>query len=198
MSIVLRHVATVLALVAGTAAAQAQTWVVDPVESETIVTRPLAPVSRTTVYRSVQPQGGGLAPIVRERIVTERYAPGPLVRETIQTPVVEAYAYQPGYAPVANTYAYSPTYAAPVANAYAYSRTYRAPVADAYAYSPVETVVAPRARAYVVDRQIAGPRYVYEVDTPIRDAAYCRARYRSYDPVSGTYLGYDGLRHPCN
>ncbi|MGH6739994.1 MAG: BA14K family protein, partial [Bradyrhizobium sp.] len=22
-------------------------------------------------------------------------------------------------------------------------------------------------------------------------------RYRSYDPASGTYLGYDGLRHPC-
>lgn len=25
----------------------------------------------------------------------------------------------------------------------------------------------------------------------------CAARFRSYDPVSGTYLGYDGLRHPC-
>jgi hypothetical protein len=22
-------------------------------------------------------------------------------------------------------------------------------------------------------------------------------RYRSYDPASGTYMGYDGLRHPC-
>jgi hypothetical protein len=21
--------------------------------------------------------------------------------------------------------------------------------------------------------------------------------YRSYDPQSGTYLGFDGLRHPC-
>ena len=28
-------------------------------------------------------------------------------------------------------------------------------------------------------------------------AAYCAQRYRSYDPASGTYLGYDGLRHPC-
>ena len=27
--------------------------------------------------------------------------------------------------------------------------------------------------------------------------AYCRQRFRSYDPASGTYLGYDGLRHPC-
>ncbi|MHC2945051.1 hypothetical protein ACVIJX_002199 [Bradyrhizobium diazoefficiens] len=28
-------------------------------------------------------------------------------------------------------------------------------------------------------------------------AGYCAQRYRSYDPASGTYLGYDGLRHPC-
>jgi BA14K-like protein len=26
---------------------------------------------------------------------------------------------------------------------------------------------------------------------------YCAQRYRSYDPASGTYLGFDGLRHPC-
>jgi hypothetical protein len=27
--------------------------------------------------------------------------------------------------------------------------------------------------------------------------AYCAQRYRSYDPASGTYTGYDGNRHPC-
>jgi len=27
--------------------------------------------------------------------------------------------------------------------------------------------------------------------------AYCSQRYRSYDPASGTYLGFDGQRHPC-
>lgn len=26
---------------------------------------------------------------------------------------------------------------------------------------------------------------------------YCERRFRSYDPASGTYLGYDGLRHSC-
>lgn len=26
---------------------------------------------------------------------------------------------------------------------------------------------------------------------------YCLQRFRSYDPASGTYLGYDGMRHPC-
>jgi hypothetical protein len=29
------------------------------------------------------------------------------------------------------------------------------------------------------------------------DSASCAQRYRSYDPASGTYLGYDGERHPC-
>lgn len=29
------------------------------------------------------------------------------------------------------------------------------------------------------------------------DEAYCEQRFRSYDPASGTYLGYDGQRHPC-
>ena len=27
--------------------------------------------------------------------------------------------------------------------------------------------------------------------------AYCEQRYHSYDPSSGTFLGYDGMRHPC-
>jgi hypothetical protein len=27
--------------------------------------------------------------------------------------------------------------------------------------------------------------------------ASCEARFRSYDPASGTYLGFDGMRHPC-
>ena len=27
--------------------------------------------------------------------------------------------------------------------------------------------------------------------------AYCARRYRSYDPASGTFLGYDGVRHSC-
>jgi hypothetical protein len=29
------------------------------------------------------------------------------------------------------------------------------------------------------------------------EVAYCQQRFRSYDPASGTYLGFDGLRHPC-
>lgn len=29
------------------------------------------------------------------------------------------------------------------------------------------------------------------------DVAYCRQKYRSYDVRTGTYLGFDGQRHPC-
>jgi hypothetical protein len=39
------------------------------------------------------------------------------------------------------------------------------------------------------------PAYAYAPGGP--DAAYCAQRYRSYDPRSGTFLGYDGMRHPC-
>jgi hypothetical protein len=28
-------------------------------------------------------------------------------------------------------------------------------------------------------------------------ASSCAQRYRSFDPASGTFLGYDGRRHPC-
>jgi BA14K-like protein len=41
----------------------------------------------------------------------------------------------------------------------------------------------------------------YDDATPVYGSddaeGYCAARFRSYDPASGTYLGYDGLRHPC-
>jgi hypothetical protein len=29
------------------------------------------------------------------------------------------------------------------------------------------------------------------------EVGYCMQRFRSYDPDSGTYLGFDGLRHSC-
>jgi hypothetical protein len=42
----------------------------------------------------------------------------------------------------------------------------------------------------------AGQPYVV-ANGPVADPGYCAQRYKSYDPASGTYLGYDGLRHPC-
>ena len=43
------------------------------------------------------------------------------------------------------------------------------------------------------------PAYAYEPAPgyPGDAEAYCESRFRSYDPASGTYVGYDGRRHPC-
>jgi hypothetical protein len=61
--------------------------------------------------------------------------------------------------------------------------------------------------AYYPDGYYARGRVYYSA--PYREApaydeledadaeAYCIRRFRSYDPESGTYLGYDGRRHPC-
>jgi len=45
----------------------------------------------------------------------------------------------------------------------------------------------------IIGGAIASQNRAYANDA----VAYCMNRYRSYDPRSGTYLGYDGLRHPC-
>ena len=45
--------------------------------------------------------------------------------------------------------------------------------------------------------------YVYQPAAPgsahvaNRSAVSCAARFRSYDSSTGTYLGFDGARHPC-
>jgi BA14K-like protein len=50
---------------------------------------------------------------------------------------------------------------------------------------------------------LAAPYYyapaprVYYYGAPVDPVAYCMRRFKSYDAYSGTYLGYDGLRHSC-
>ena len=43
------------------------------------------------------------------------------------------------------------------------------------------------------------PPYAYYPAYPSYPDAitYCARRFKSYDPLSMTYLGYDGFRHPC-
>jgi len=43
----------------------------------------------------------------------------------------------------------------------------------------------------------SGLGYAYGLDNQSNGQAYCMRRFRSYDPGTGTYLGYDGVRHPC-
>jgi hypothetical protein len=81
----------------------------------------LTPAQRTTIYRTIIPQGRGREPIVRERIVTESVAP--VARERIVNP--------------------------PAASAYAYTVGSR--VGDAYALAPMPRTVAatvPAVRSY--------------------------------------------------
>lgn len=41
------------------------------------------------------------------------------------------------------------------------------------------------------------PAYVAPAPYAGDAVSYCAQRFRSYDPYSGTYVGYDGFRHPC-
>lgn len=59
----------------------------------------------------------------------------------------------------------------------------------------------------IIGGALSSPYYAYPPDYyygappvyvgPSDAVGYCMRRYRSYDPASGTYLGYDGYRHPC-
>jgi hypothetical protein len=49
------------------------------------------------------------------------------------------------------------------------------------------------------------PYYAYDPGYYVDDGAYvdddavayCMSRFRSYNPATGTYTGFDGLQHPC-
>jgi hypothetical protein len=50
---------------------------------------------------------------------------------------------------------------------------------------------------YYDDAPPPAPAYSAPAPAAGDAVAYCMQRFRSYDPQSGTYLGYDGQRHPC-
>jgi hypothetical protein len=85
----------------------------------------------------------------------------------------DAYAYDPGYG-------YAPGYSYDLGYSYGGPVNSYGPGA-AYAYAPGPSYSAAPGPSYSVGG----------------DESYCRQRFRSYDPASGTYLGYDGLRHSC-
>jgi hypothetical protein len=209
MRLPLRPVLIAIAVIAATGAANAQTIYVqqtyDPVVSEPIA---VTPVERTTVYRNIFPQGPGLAPVVRERIVTERFAPG-AVRERVvvqpqETVVVAPRDYTYASAPYGygyNNYGYNNYgYAYEVAQPVVTERVVTRPVVtERVVTRPAITVYGARDGYAVRDAyaRVAGParEVVYEVDAAPR--LTCKQRFRSWDPRTQTYLGFDGLRHPC-
>ena len=91
-----------------------------------------------------------------------------------------------GAAIAAGGYGYDPSY---YGDNYAYDPGY---YGDSYAYDNGATY----------DTGI--PLVTFDQAAPVAgpvavggDASYCAQRYRSWDAASGTYLGFDGLRHPC-
>jgi len=50
---------------------------------------------------------------------------------------------------------------------------------------------------YSGDEYAEQPSVAAMPDTGGDAISYCMQRFRSFDPASGTYLGYDGQRHPC-
>jgi BA14K-like protein len=44
---------------------------------------------------------------------------------------------------------------------------------------------------------VPAPAYTYNYVAPGADAGWCEAHYRSYNPATGMFLGYDGQYHPC-
>ena len=67
-----------------------------------------------------------------------------------------------------------------------------------YYYSSPRTYYYGPGPVYAEPRVYYAPAPVYAAPRAYNDSvAYCLSRFRSYDPSSGTYLGYDGYRHPC-
>ena len=170
------HAAIVLALLAGTSSASAQYF--REYDARAVVTQPLplTQAQRTTIYRTIIPQGRGRQPIVRERIVTETVPAAPIVREQVVTGALDAYAYGDTYARYAygDTRAYRDVYAYDPAPRYGYDapryqRRYVEPdaySANASAYFvggrvPMATRLAPLPPALIADvPAIRSYRYV--------------------------------------
>lgn len=53
------------------------------------------------------------------------------------------------------------------------------------------------ATGVIVGSAIAAPPPVVYAAPPGNAVAYCMRRFKSYNPATGTYLGYDGRRHRC-
>jgi hypothetical protein len=192
----LRPACLALALAVTAGPACAQTWVYEPDVGARVVYQPrvyqeryVAPVynsyayqpvvtaptvaigrtQRTVVSRTIIPQRRGRAPIVRERIVSETYAPvarRPAVVDYAPGPATAAYAYAPAPA-VTSAYALAPL-SRPVVTRPAVVE-YAPSVTSAYALAPI-------ARPVVTTVPVVVPSYRYYNPSLL------------VDPVTGVFL----------
>ena len=193
----LRPACLALALAVTAGPACAQTWVYEPDVGARVVYQPrvyqeryvapvynsyayqpvvtaptvaIGPTQRTVVSRTIIPQRRGRAPIVRERIVSETYAPvarRSAVVDYAPGPATAAYAYTPTPATAAYAYALAPLYR-PVVTRPAVVE-YAPSVTSAYALAPI-------ARPVVTTVPVVVPAYRY----------YDRSLL--VDPVTGVFL----------
>ena len=64
----------------------------------------------------------------------------------------------------------------------------------AYGGAALSAGLAGLAAGGLIDGTMAGVGSDETMDAAI---SYCADRFKSYDPSTGTYLGYDGYAHPC-
>jgi BA14K-like protein len=133
------------------------------------------------------------------------YAPGYAVAPAVQPG--PDYDYAPGYAvaPAGPDYDYAPGYAvAPAGPDYDYAPGYAvAPAVQpgpGYEYAPgyaVAPAVQPGPDYDYAPGYAVAPAVQSAATSADSEVAACEARFRSYNPSTGTYLGFDGARHPC-
>jgi hypothetical protein len=101
------------------------------------------------------------------------------------------YGYGPGYAYGAG-YAYGPSYG--YGPGYAYSSG-----GPGYAYSDGGGGGAPAYYDYVPGSNYGPAAATTAVEsTAVSDSTpSCAERFKSYNPATGMYTGYDGMKHPC-
>lgn len=111
------------------------------------------------------------------------YGPGAFAAGVIGGTVaaVTSPLWAPGYYDYYPGYAYGPAYAVP---SYDYAPGYAYAPAPGYTYAPAPAYTPPTTT--VVQ---SGPSSA--------TIASCEARFRSYNPATGMYTGYDGQQHPC-
>jgi len=176
--------AIVLALLAGTSSAADAQYYYREYDARPVLTQPvpLTQAQRTTIYRTIIPQGRGRQPIVRERIVTESVPAAPIVREQVVTGALDAYAYGDTRA-YRDVYAYDPPpryrYEAP-----AYQRRY---VVEPDAYSANASAYFVGGRVPATTRLLALPSALAADVPAIRPYRYVTigARVLLVDPDTG-------------
>jgi hypothetical protein len=64
-------------------------------------------------------------------------------------------------------------------------------------FLPRVAALAVASVAVLASATLASAQYAYQGYAASPDTAWCAQRYRSFNPATGTYLGYDGRQHVC-